>query len=91
MLTGDINLEEEIENVLGKDYLGSGFGTQSQLSRNDLAAEYQQMINLLMNEQHAPELLEYKEYLVKSLREKVGLQVGLSFIIYLTHPIIDQG
>lgn len=67
-------LEDEIENILGKDFLGSDFNSQSQTS-STLDKEYKVLLTALMNEQHAPELLQYKEELVAFMREKIDIQV----------------
>ena len=75
MLAGENSLEDEIENILGKDFLDPGLNSQSQSRNNGLGAFYKELLTLLMNEQHSPELLKYDELLIESIREKIDLQV----------------
>ena len=76
MLEGENSLDNEIEKILGKEFLDYGINSQSQTNKNGLGGSYREMLQVLMNEQHSPELLQYNELMIESLREKVNIQVN---------------
>jgi hypothetical protein len=84
MLAGENSLENEIENILGKNFLDSSLNGQSQANNEGLGLFYREMLTLLMNEQYSPELLQYNELLIESVRDKVEIQVLVHQRSFLT-------